>query len=227
MRARSEPLGKAAVWHLHGRLIRAASAKSWQREGNLVLSEGSYVRSTASTFPQEFVGQRLRCSLCGFVGLSMTDPNFIRWLYNSTDQPGDPRFVIFVRQPALVSDQRVHDILEHSVAARWTRYNVTPVWANYYGEVAQLIHEIGLRCRGGHVSEFAVRARQRFVNGAARFSPIRADDFADAQGEASEWLRRRLDDVRAICLATDPQSTSPVTTSASDCGQSTTPRARS
>jgi NAD-dependent SIR2 family protein deacetylase len=47
VRAWSEPSGKAAVWHLHGRLIRAASGKSWQREGNLVLSEGSYVRRCA------------------------------------------------------------------------------------------------------------------------------------------------------------------------------------
>ncbi len=205
VRGRSEPSGKAAVWHLHGRMIRATSGKSWHREGNLVLSEGSYVRSTTSTFPQEFVAQRLRSSLCVFVGLSMTDPNFIRWLYSSSDQPGGPRFVIFVRQAALVSDQRVQDILEHSAAARWARYNVTPVWANYYGEVAQVIHEIGLRSGGGRASEFAARACQRLANGAARLSPASADDFADAQREASEWLRRRLDDVRAICSAADPR----------------------
>jgi hypothetical protein len=204
VRGRSEPSGKAAVWRLHGRLIRAISGKSWHREGNLVLSEGSYVRSTASIFPQEFVAQRLRSSLCVFVGLSMTDPNFIRWLYNSADQPGGPRFVIFVRQAALVSDQRVQDILERSATARWARYGVTPVWANYYGEVAQIIHEIGLRCGGGHASDFASRARQRLANGAARLSPANADDFTEAQREASEWLRRRLDDVHAICSAADP-----------------------
>jgi hypothetical protein len=204
VRARSEPAGKAAIWHLHGRLIRAASGRSWQREGNLVLSEGSYVRSTASTFPQEFVAERLRCSLCVFVGLSMTDPNFIRWLYKSADQPGGPRFVIFVRQAALVADQRVQDILEHSAAARWARYSVTPVWANYYGEVAQVVHEIGLRCDGGSPVEFATRARQRLANGASRLSPANPEDFMDAQREASEWLRRRLDDIRAIALAADP-----------------------
>ncbi len=204
VRAWSEPTGKAAVWHLHGRTVRSASGKSWQREGNLVLSEGSYVRSTASTFPQGFVGERLRSSLCVFVGLSMTDPNFIRWLYNSADQPGGPRFVIFVRQASVVSDQRVQDILEHSAAARWARYGVTPVWANYYGEVAQVVHEIGLRCGGCHASDFAVRARRRLGNGAARLRPTGANDFADAQREASEWLRRRLDGVRAICSSTDP-----------------------
>lgn len=204
VRARSEPAAKAAVWHLHGRLIRAASGKSWYREGNLVLSEGSYVRSTTGTFPQEFVAQRLRGSLCVFVGLSMTDPNFIRWLYKSADEPGALRFVIFVRQASPVVDQRVQGILEHSAAARWARYNVTPVWANYYGEVAQVVHEIGLRCDGGSPVDFAVRARQRLANGASRLSPADPGEFAEAQREASLWLRRRLDDVCAICSAAEP-----------------------
>ena len=48
-----------------------------------MLSEGSYVRSTTRAFPQRLVAERLSGSLCLFVGLSMTDPNFIRWLYNS------------------------------------------------------------------------------------------------------------------------------------------------
>jgi hypothetical protein len=169
-----------------------------------VLSEGSYVRSTASRFPQEFVAHRLRSSLCVFVGLSMTDPNFIRWLYNSADQPGGPRFVIFVRQAALVADQRVQDILEHSAAARWARYKVTPVWANYYGEVAQIVHEIGLRSGGATVTAFASRARRRLANGASRLSPRNQPEFAQAQRDASEWMRRRLHAIVAICSASDP-----------------------
>jgi SIR2-like protein len=204
VRAWSEPEGKAAVWHLHGRLVRAPSGKKWQSEGNLVLSEGSYVRSTSSTFPQEFVAERLRSSLCVFVGLSMTDPNFIRWLYNSADEQGGPRFVIFVRQASPVADERVRDILEHSAAARWARYNVTPVWANYYGEVAQVVHEIGLRCEGGSPVEFSVRARRRLASGASRLSPGEPAEFVEAQTEASRWLHRRLQDVCAICSAADP-----------------------
>lgn len=204
VRAWSEPEGKAAVWHLHGRLVRAASGKSWQREGNLVLSEGSYVRSTASVFPQDFVAERLRSSLCVFVGLSMTDPNFIRWLYKSAEEQGGPRFVIFVRQASAVEDERVQRILEHSATARWARYKVTPVWANYYGEVAQIIHEIGLRCEGGTPVDFSVRARRRLANGVSRLYPGDAGEFVEAQTEASEWLRRRLEDVRAICSASSP-----------------------
>ena len=204
VRGWSEPVGKAAVWHLHGRLMRDASGRNWRKEGNLVLSEGSYVRSTASTFPQEFVAERLRCSLCVFVGLSMTDPNFIRWLYNSADEHDGPRFVIFVRQASPVADSGVRKILEESATARWARYNVTPVWANYYGEVAQIVHEIGLRCNGGNPVEFSKRARRRLECGAARLSPSNPSDFREAQREISSWLQGRLFDIEAICEAERP-----------------------
>ncbi len=204
VRGWSEPDGKAAVWHLHGRLIRAASGKNWLSEGNLVLSEGSYVRSTTSTFPQEFVAQRLETSLCVFVGLSMTDPNFIRWLYKSADGAGSPRYVIFVRQASSVTDPGVRELLEASAQARWARYNVTPVWANYYGEVAQFVHEVGLRCTGDTPVDFLARARERLSTGELRLAPASPAEFADAQRDASLWLRGRLDDVRQICLASDP-----------------------
>jgi hypothetical protein len=205
VRAWREPEGKAAVWHLHGRMMRAASGTSWRKHGNLVLSEGSYVRSTSSSFPQGFVAERLSRSLCVFVGLSMTDPNFIRWLYRSAGDDGGPRFVIFVRQASPVQDPRVRSILERSAAARWARYNVTPVWANYYGEVAQIVHEIGLRCDGGQPVPFVQRARRRFRNGAARLSPGVAAQYAAAQTEVSAWLRARLADIHAICALETPK----------------------
>jgi SIR2-like domain len=204
VRARAEPPGRAAVWHLHGRLMRDAADKRWSREGGLVLSEGSYVRSTASVFPQKLVTERLRGSLCVFVGLSMTDPNFIRWLYNSADEPGGPRYVIFVRQASPVGDPRVRKILEESAAARWARYSVTPVWANYYGEVAQIVHEIGLRCEGKSPTGFSERARRRLTCGQARISPSDQVEFVEAQREISAWLRERLSDLRLICAAEDP-----------------------
>jgi hypothetical protein len=194
-----EPAGKAAVWHLHGRLARAGAR--WQREGDLVLSERSYVRSTARDYPQNLVAERLRGSLCLFVGLSMTDPNFIRWLYNSAQGRGGKRFVIFVRQASPVADERVRAMLEESAAARWRTYKVVPVWANYYGEVAQVVHEIGLRCDGSTPLEFRERAARRLQNGKVRLSPSAVGPFADAQGEASEWLRVRLEDVRRNCKA--------------------------
>lgn len=140
-----------------------------------------------------------------FVGLSMTDPNFIRWLYNSELVSEASRYVIFVRQASTVADPRVRTILERSAAARWRRYGVTPVWANYYGEVAQIIHEIGLRVDGGTPTEFAARARQRLQRGAVRLSPADPATFPQAQTEASAWLRGRLEGIRAICASARPR----------------------
>lgn len=203
VRARREQAGKAAVWHLHGRLVQQPSGR-WRKEGNLVLSEGSYVSSTARDFPQKFVAERLRTSLCVFVGLSMTDPNFIRWLYSSADVDAGPRFVIFVRQAAPVSDAKVRDLMEASAAARWAQCGVTPVWANYYGEVAQIVHEIGLKLGGNTPVDFAERARTRLAYGAVRLNPPDPAKFVDAQAEGSEWLRERLEAISAICLSAEP-----------------------
>jgi hypothetical protein len=196
---RREPPGKAAVWHLHGRLAR--TGPRWQNPGELVLSEGSYVRSTARSFPQRLVGERLGSSLCLFVGLSMTDPNFIRWLYNSAGSEERERYVIFVRQASPIADPHVRKLLEESAVARWHGYGVKPVWANYYGEVAQIVHEIGLRCHGRKPLDFRKRAARRLDNARARLSPSGPRRFADAQAEASRWLRLRLDDVRSACKA--------------------------
>jgi hypothetical protein len=204
VRGQSEPKERAAVWHLHGRLVRDATDRRWQREGRLVLTEGSYVHSTRRPFPQKFVARRLRCSLCVFVGLSMTDPNFIRWLYNSAEESGGPRFVIFVRQASPVADLRVQRVLEQSAVARWARYGVTPVWANYYGEVAQIVHEIGLRCAGGKPTPFSTRAQQRFACCSQRLAPSSTSRFARHQTAASTWLRSLLAGVHRICTLADP-----------------------
>lgn len=201
---RKEPRGKAAVWHLHGRLMRASSGRRWLSDRNLVLSEGSYVRSTGSVFPQDFVAERLRESLCVFVGLSMTDPNFIRWLYRSAEGAAPRRYVIFVRQASPVRDERVRRALEASASSRWARYNVKPIWANYYGEVAQIVHEIGLRCDGSQPVEFSARARHRYRVGAAQLSPQSETQYRDAQAEVSALLRVRLRDVRGICAVAEP-----------------------
>jgi hypothetical protein len=203
VRGRREPDGKAAVWHLHGRLMQQPAGR-WREEGNLVLSEGSYVSSTSRDFPQKFVADRLRTTLCIFVGLSMTDPNFIRWLYSSADIEAGPRFVIFVRQAAPVSDRHVQALMEESAGARWAQCGVTPVWANYYGEVAQIVHEMGLRLGGRAPVDFAERARIRLAYGAARLNPSEVIDFVDAQAEGSQWLRERLDGIHAICLRAEP-----------------------
>ena len=186
------------MWHLHGRLMRRATGSGWQRTGRLVLAEGDYVRSTYGPWPQSWVGDCLENTLCLFVGLSMTDPNFIRWLYTQGPGAAHPRYAVFVRQGSAIADERVRAMMERAAAERWRMSGVTPVWANYYGEVAQILHEVGLRMEDPAIEGFGARAARRLAAARATFLPDDDKEFVAAQGFLAEWLRERLDDVRAV-----------------------------
>lgn len=98
VRGRKEPAAAAAVWHIHGRLmLRRKSTNQWRDTGRLVLSEASYAEVPRGAYPEDFMGPHLRDRLCVFVGLSLTDPNLIRWLYRYGD-PAYRHIAIFVRQ---------------------------------------------------------------------------------------------------------------------------------
>jgi hypothetical protein len=178
--------------------MRRASGSHWRSTGKLVLAEGDYVRSTYGTFPQNWVADCLESTLCVFVGLSMTDPNFIRWLYSQGADPPHPRFVLFVRQGSAARDDAVRAMMERAAAARWRMSGVTPVWANYYGEVAQLLHEVGVRIDEPQAEAFGPRAGQRLAAARAAFLPGDHAAFMEAQRFLSDWLSDRLDDVRAV-----------------------------
>jgi hypothetical protein len=199
--AEAERRDRAAVWHLHGRLMRRPDGTSWRTTGRLVLAEGDYVRSTYGAFPQNWVGECLESTLCVFVGLSMTDPNFIRWLYTQGADPPYPRFAVFVRQGSAIADDGVRAMMERAAAERWRMSGVTPVWANYYGEVAQMLHEAGLRIDDPGAESFAARAAHRLAEARAAFLPDDDEGFLAAQAFLSQWLRERLDDVRAVAAA--------------------------
>lgn len=194
---RSEPAGKAAVWHLHGRLMKNMADTAWARVGRLVLTEGDYARSTNATWPEGFVAKCLEESLCVFVGLSMTDPNFIRWLYRYVN-PASRHIAVFVRQAAVVPNEAVRARLEESAAARWQRAGVKPIWSNYFGEVAQFVHEVGLRIADPECPRFSQRAAERLQAARASLDPPDANSFTDAQRELSAWLRDQVAVVREI-----------------------------
>lgn len=200
IRNEPEAEGRAAVWHLHGRLMRRPTSANWRTTGRLVLTEGDYVRSTYGAYPQDWVAECLQDTLCVFVGLSMTDPNFIRWLYSHGGDARHPRFVVFVRQGSAVADHTVRDMLERAAAARWRMSGVTPVWANYYGEVAQILREVALRIEDPDVAGFGQRAAQRLDAARSAFVPEEQDAFVKAQSFLSAWLRDRVQDVRDVAL---------------------------
>lgn len=191
---REEPAGKAAVWHLHGRLMKSPSGE-WMRVGRLVLTEGNYADSAHSKWPEDFVANCLETSLCVFVGLSMTDPNFIRWLYRYSNPECD-HLAVFVRQASVVANDAVRDGIERSATARWERAGVRPVWTNYFGEVAQFVHEIGLRIAASESSSFSERAEQRLEIARKLLMPSDPEAFIDAQQELSGWLIEQVEAVR-------------------------------
>jgi hypothetical protein len=197
VRARREPDGCAAVWHLHGRLMTSPSGQ-WLKDGDLVLSEADYVQSTYGTWPQAFVAEQLASSLCVFVGLSMTDPNFVRWLVRHGDHADHEHLVLFVRQAAPELDDTVRVKLEQAATARWSRYGVRPVWTNYYGEGAQLLHEVGLRRTRPSAASFHARAESRRRAGREALAPDDGPEFREAQQDACSWLWDRLKDVRRV-----------------------------
>jgi hypothetical protein len=197
VRNRPEPEGKAAVWHLHGRLMRNPADSNWVTVGRLVLTEGDYAESTKARWPEDFVAGCLENSLCLFVGLSMTDPNFIRWLYSYSDGSRQ-HLAVFVRQASPAPNEAVRASLERSAAARWELAGVKPIWSNYYGEVAQFVHEVGRRAEGTSESDFPSRAAAHLTTARAGLMPAGEDEFLEAQEELSGWLDQRVEDVRAI-----------------------------
>jgi SIR2-like domain len=197
VRNQGEPEGKAAVWHLHGRLMRNAADSKWVRVGRLVLTEGDYAESTNARWPEEFVARCLVDSLCVFVGLSMTDPNFIRWLYRYSDGEHQ-HLAVFVRQASRAPNEAVRSSLERAAADRWKLAGVKPIWGNYYGEVAQFVHEIGLRAQGPPGPGFSKRAASFFATAKAGLMPASQPNFLEAQEELSIWLEKRVKDVRRL-----------------------------
>jgi hypothetical protein len=202
VRNQGEPEGKAAVWHLHGRLMRNPADSNWVRVGRLVLTEGDYAESTNARWPEDFVAGCLADSLCLFVGLSMTDPNFIRWLYRYSDGERQ-HLAVFVRQASRAPNEAVRSSLERSAAARWKLAGVKPIWSNYYGEVAQFVHEIGLRSQGSAGPGFPKRAAAFLATARAGLMPANQAGFIEAQEELSIWLEKRVKDVRSIAADLD------------------------
>jgi hypothetical protein len=132
-----------------------------------------------------------------FVGLSMTDPNFIRWLYRYVNS--DIRHIaVFVRQASVVPNEAVRARLEESAAARWQMAGVKPIWSNYFGEVAQFVHEIGLRITNPDSPRFSERSAERLRAARVSLDPPDTNSFVEAQQELSEWLRDQVAAVKLI-----------------------------
>ncbi len=199
VRWRNEAPGSAAVYHVHGRLVPAYPAT-----GRIVLSEDDYAQvQYPGSWQERFMRRALDSTLCVFVGLSLSDPNLIRWLYRyAGDVPGpSPHVALFVRQATPTLDPDVRRALEEAARARWRRCGVEPVWADFFGESAQFLHEVALLRARRRTATFAERAAERLEEGQAFLAPGNPDLFRRAQDTMSPFLGRLLDRVRRIAGA--------------------------
>jgi hypothetical protein len=199
IRWRAEPAGAAAVYHLHGRLM-----PGYPKTGNLILSEDDYAQmQDPGSWQEGFMRDALQNTLCVFVGLSMTDPNLIRWLYRySGESSGDlAHLALFVRQASPELDDELRLELERATRARWARCGVDAVWADFFGESAQFIHELALRRSGRRTPDFHTRAKERLD--AVRFylAPTDPSAFKARQEEISDLLQAMVGGVQDIALA--------------------------
>ena len=138
-RREAVPAGAVPVVHLHGYAGRDGT------KGTLILSEEHYHRmQRRSSWQEHLMEESLLTSSCLFVGSSLTDPNLIRYLYGYR---GDRRHAaLFVRQAEPRDLQTsVLGAREAATAARWKRCGVDAVFVDHFADVAQILHEIGLR----------------------------------------------------------------------------------
>jgi hypothetical protein len=146
-----------AVTHLHGLAGRSEEARS------IVLTEEHYHRmQRGSSWQERFVTERLERSTCLFVGMSLADPNLIRYLYGYKVPDETRHAAIFVRQGEPTCPAPVRALLEEAAAKRWGRCGVEAIFVDHFADAAQLLYEIRHRRESGEAYEpIEKRARQK------------------------------------------------------------------
>ncbi len=175
-----EPDGVAVVRHLHGRLTGTPG------EDAIVLTEGDYARWPAGGWQDRFMDRALD-GACVFVGLSFTDQNLLRWIYGA----GGDHLALLARQSSPRLTPPVRRELERASRARLRRANVTVHWADFYAELAQLLHE----ARQRPPQPYPQRAQRRAEQGRRRCLP--RTGVEERQRAVREILAGSLAGVRA------------------------------
>jgi hypothetical protein len=178
----------AVVRHLHGRLGPKYP------DDPVVLTEADYARFPAEDTWQSRVMSRALDGLCVFVGLSFNDPNLLRWVYRGGDRR---HLALFTRQSSPSLSPNVRRELERATRARLSEAGVDAYWADFYGELAQVVHEARRRGGQGRHPPFLTRAAQVSKRGQRRCTPP-STAFGRRQREMSELLSALLDIVQSI-----------------------------
>jgi SIR2-like domain len=206
--------GVSAVFHLHGIAPREGEPKA------IVLTEEQYhSMQRGSSWQERTVTERLETSLSLFVGMSLSDPNLIRYLYGYESSATRKHAAIFVRQGQAPRAEKpksneevqrrraVQTALEQAETKRWERCGVEAIFVDHFADAAQLLYEIGLRKSVGEEYEpVGVRAaeligdieRKVFLVGKSQ------EQFGQRQVRISEFLRDLLFGLLQLALGGDP-----------------------
>lgn len=191
-------VGTVAVTHLHGLAGRSGTPKG------IVLTEEHYHRMQRGTSWQEqMVTDRLGQSTCIFVGMSLADPNLIRYLYGYK-APERPRHAaIFVRQGEPQVSASVRVAMEEAARRRWGRCGVQAIFVDHFADAAQLLYEISYRHQVGPVDYSPVTERAREAIGCLEsgLSVANQPEFARRQVALSSGLRMLLEDLVPYTLS--------------------------
>jgi hypothetical protein len=181
-----EPDDVAFVRHLHGLLTGTPS------DDAVVLTERDYAVWSQGSWQDEFMSGALS-GVCVFLGLSFTDQNLLRWIYGAT---GSRHVAVLTRQSSPRLSAQVRRELESANRARLAHANVTAYWADFYAEVAQLMHEARRRKGPGKPpAPYPDRAQKRAAKGRSRCLP--ASGLQARQIKLREILAGSLAGVRA------------------------------
>jgi hypothetical protein len=190
--------GTVSITHLHGIAGRSGKPRA------IVLTEEQYHRMQRGTSWQEqLVVDRLENSTCVFVGMSLADPNLIRYLYGYKAQDPPRHVAIFVRQGEPEVEGSVRSELEEAAARRWGRCGVQAVFVDHFADAAQLLYEIGHRRQVGAESYRPIGERADEVIGCIERGLRIADQasFARRQVTLSEGLRKLLKEIVPLTLS--------------------------
>jgi hypothetical protein len=182
----AEPPGEVYVRHLHGLLTGAPA------DDAVVLTERDYATWQPESWQDEFMKDALT-GVCVFLGLSFTDQNLLRWIYGAT---ASRHVAVLARQSSPRLSRDVRRELESANRARLGDANVSVYWADFYAEVAQLMHEARRRRGPGKPpTPYAQRAQKRALKGRRRCLP--AAGLQARQLKIREILSGSLSGVRA------------------------------
>ena len=156
-----------------------------------------------TSWQEQLVTDRLEDSTCVFVGMSLADPNLIRYLYGYKAAETLRHVAIFVRQGEPEVPAPVRASMEEAASRRWGRCGVEAIFVDHFADAAQLLYEMGHRKLSGAGAYQPVGQRIGEVIACAERGLAVADQekFAKRQVALSTGLRMLLNEIVPLTLS--------------------------